>query len=80
MFNFREELKRYDYSFFGICSAIFIIGILNLYSATHSQGVGPEEGLYKTQIIWFIVSWMIGIGISFIQPKNIIEIAELNIN
>ena len=29
MINFKEELKRYDFSFFGICTAIFIIGILN---------------------------------------------------
>ena len=75
MFNFREELKRYDYSFFGICTAIFIIGILNLYSATHAQGIGPEEGLYKTQIVWFILSWIVGIGVSFIQPKNFYRLA-----
>lgn len=75
MINFREELKRYDYSFFGICTAIFIIGILNLYSATHSHGVGPEEGLYKTQLLWFFISWVIGAVISFIQPKNFFRLA-----
>jgi len=75
MINFREELKRYDYSFFGICTAIFIIGILNLYSATHSHGVGPEQGIYKTQIMWFCLSWVIGIGVSFIQPKNFYRLA-----
>ena len=75
MINFREELKRYDYSFFGICTAIFIIGILNLYSATHSHGVGPEQGIYKTQIMWFCISWMVGIGVSFIQPKNFYRLA-----
>ena len=75
MFNFREELKRYDYSFFGICTAIFIIGILNLYSATHSHGVGPEQGIYKTQILWFVISWIIGVVVSFIQPKNLYRLA-----
>jgi rod shape determining protein RodA len=75
MINFREELKRYDYSFFGICTAIFIIGILNLYSATHSHGVGPEQGIYKTQIMWFCISWIVGIGVSFIQPKNFYRLA-----
>lgn len=75
MINFREELKRYDYSFFGICTAIFVIGILNLYSATHSHGVGPEQGIYKTQIMWFCIAWIIGIGISFIQPKNFYRLA-----
>ena len=75
MINFREELKRYDYSFFGICTAIFIIGILNLYSATHSHGVGPEQGIYKTQIMWFCLSWIAGIVVSFIQPKNFYRMA-----
>lgn len=75
MINFREELKRYDYSFFGICTAIFVIGILNLYSATHAHGVGPEQGIYKTQIMWFCLSWLVGIGVSFIQPKNFYRLA-----
>lgn len=75
MFNFKEELKRYDYSFFGICTAIFLIGILNLYSATHSHGVGPEQGIYKTQIMWFCISWVVGVGVSFIQPKNYYRLA-----
>ena len=75
MINFREELKRYDYSFFGICTAIFIIGILNLYSATHSHGVGPEQGIYKAQIMWFCLAWIIGIAVSFIQPKNFYRMA-----
>ena len=75
MLNFREQLKRYDYSFFGICSVIFFIGILNLYSATHAQGVGPEEGLYKSQLIWFFLSWSVGVMVSFIQPKNFFRLA-----
>jgi rod shape determining protein RodA len=75
MFNFKEELRRYDYSFFGICTAIFIIGILNLYSATHSHGVGPEQGIYKTQIMWFCGSWLVGIVVSFVQPKNLYRLA-----
>jgi rod shape determining protein RodA len=75
MLDFKEELRRYDYSFFLICSAIFFIGILNLYSATHSQGIGPEEGLYKSQLIWFLMSWMIGIVVSFIQPKNFFRLS-----
>lgn len=75
MLDFKEELRRYDYSFFAICSVIFFIGILNLYSATHSQGVGPEEGLYKSQFIWFVLSWGIGVVVSFIQPKNFYRLA-----
>jgi rod shape determining protein RodA len=75
MLDIRDQLKRYDYSFFGICSVIFFIGILNLYSATHAQGLGPEEGLYKSQLIWFLLSWSLGVMVSFIQPKNFFRLA-----
>lgn len=76
-FNWREELKRYDFFFFGICTAIFIIGILNLYSATHAEAGtgGREDGLYKTQLMWFGISWAVGVVISFIQPKNFFRLA-----
>lgn len=77
MLDFKEELRRYDFSFFAICTVIFFIGILNLYSATHSEGVGPEEGIYKSQLVWFFLSWLIGIGISFIQPKNFFRLAYI---
>lgn len=73
--DFKEQLKRYDFSFFGICTAIFIVGILNLYSSTHAQGVGPEEGIYLKQIMWFGISWTLGILISFISPKNFARLA-----
>jgi rod shape determining protein RodA len=62
-----DALKRYDFSFFGISTAIFIIGVLNLYSATHATDLA---GLYMTQIGWYIASVFIGMGISFIQPKS----------
>lgn len=75
MSTFREQLKRYDFSFFGICTALFVVGILNLYSSTHAQGVGPEEGIYLKQIMWFGVSWILGIVISFMQPKTFMRLA-----
>jgi rod shape determining protein RodA len=75
MLDFKEELRRYDYTYFAICSVIFFIGILNLFSATHAQGIGPEEGLYKNQIMWFAISWAIGGVISFIHPKNFFRLA-----
>jgi len=63
-----EALKKYDFSFFGIASAIFFIGILNLYSATHlSEGM---SSLYLRQLGWYGLSILIGVIISFINPKN----------
>ncbi len=64
-----EYFKKYDYSFLGLALTIFVLGVLNLYSATHSN---PSlEGIYKTQIFYFFISMMIGVIVSFINPKNL---------
>ena len=34
-------------------AAIFLVGVLNLYSATHSQSHEGLDSLYKSQIGWF---------------------------
>ena len=35
--NIMEFLKKYDYTFFGITTSIFVMGIVNLYSATYGS-------------------------------------------
>jgi rod shape determining protein RodA len=65
-----EFLKRYDFSFIGSMSAIFFVGILNLYSATHSQSHEGLDSLYKSQLMWFFVSASVAIAISFLNPKT----------
>ena len=66
-----QFLKRYDFSYFGNMAAIFFLGILNLYSATHGQTSEGLDTLYKSQLMWFFLSVVIGIGISFINPKTL---------
>src|SRR5690554_6234654 len=51
-------------------TAIFLVGILNLYSATHAQVADHVSELYKSQILWFFVSIVIAILVSFINPKT----------
>ncbi len=72
-----NALKKYDFSFFGTLSIIFFIGIINLYSATHASNDSSTSNLYKVQIIWFFLSLLIGIGISFIRPKNFFRFSYL---
>ena len=65
-----DFFKKYDFSFFGITAVIFFIGILNLYSATHSASQGALAGIYKIQILKFFLAVFVGGAISFINPKN----------
>jgi rod shape determining protein RodA len=65
-----EFFKRYDFSFIGSMSAIFLVGLLNLYSATHSQAHEGLDSLYKSQLVWFFISVAVAISISFLNPKT----------
>lgn len=51
-------------------TAIFIVGVLNLYSATHAQVNDHVEDLYKSQILWFFISVVVAIMVSFFNPKT----------
>lgn len=68
--RFVEFFKRYDFSFIGSMSAIFLVGILNLYSATHSQAHEGLDSLYKSQLIWYCIAVGVAICISFLNPKT----------
>ena len=65
--KFLENLKRYDYSFFVLAIILFIMGAINLYSATHSTTY--ISNLYKTQIFYFFISLIVGVGVSFVSLK-----------
>lgn len=69
--SFRDFFKKYDFSFFGILTVIFIFGIVNLYSATNTSVIVGHANLYKVQIGWFIFSMIVGFFVSFIQIKNL---------
>lgn len=75
--SFWEWLKKYDFSFLILTILIFTIGIFNLYSATHSSPIAGYDSLYKTQLIRFVASLVVGIIISFLRPKTFSRLAYL---
>lgn len=66
-----DFFKKYDFSILATVSAIFIIGVLNLYSAVSSNPSPAMAGLYKTQIGWFSLSLVVAFLVSFIRPKTL---------
>lgn len=68
-----SPLKRYDLSFFISILAIFIIGVLNLYSATHANEA--EHYLYKAQLVWFLIAAGCGFLITLIYPKTLFRVS-----
>ena len=67
---FPELFKRYDFSFFGVSTLIFIMGVLNFYSVTNTSTLSNHTGLYKTQIAYFCIS-IAGFVTSLIDLKTI---------
>ena len=70
-----EFLKKYDYSFFGSMYAIFFIGILNLYSASHAHSSASMQSLYKSQIMWFVIANVVAFTIGLFPPKSMFRMA-----
>ena len=69
-----QYFKRYDFTFWGTIGAIFFIGLLNLYSATHSKD-SANLGFAQLQLLWFIFAFLIGFAVSLVPPKNLFRIA-----
>lgn len=70
-----ETLKKYDYTFFGIATVIFIIGVANLFSATHASPYLND--LYLNQLMWFSLALLTGVGLSFLRPKHFLRVSYL---
>lgn len=73
-----QYLKRYDFSFLGSMFAIFLVGVLNLYSATHSQTNEGLDMLYRSQILWYLISTVVAIVVSVVfSPKTFERVSYL---
>ena len=51
------SLKRIDYNFAFVVLALQLIGLINLYSATHGFRASDLSNLFLQQIVWLAVGW-----------------------
>ncbi|MBD66440.1 MAG: rod shape-determining protein RodA [Halobacteriovoraceae bacterium] len=65
--------KKYDFSFIFCMYAIFFIGILNLYSATHAHSSEMMQNLYLSQLKAFGVANIIVLIVSLFPPKSLLR-------
>ncbi len=52
-------------------AAIFLLGILNLYSATHAHTSLHMQSLYKSQFVWFMLANVIAFVVSLFPPQSL---------
>lgn len=55
----RTLLKRIDWIFVFVIFALNVIGLLNLYSATHGPHSQDVASLFINQIVWLTVGWSV---------------------
>lgn len=71
----RTLLKRIDWNFVWVILALNLVGLINLYSATHGPHSADVEPLFINQIIWLIVGWSVFFITTFIDYQIVNRIA-----
>ena len=53
----RTLFKKLDINLIVVILALNVIGLINLYSATHGPTSAEVSGLFISQIMWLVVGW-----------------------
>ena len=67
----KNEIYRIDYVLVSAVMAVIIIGILMIYSAGFDPIDRTNSGLYKRQIVWFIVGFILMLIMTFVRYKSL---------
>lgn len=67
----RSEIYKIDYVLVSAVMAVILIGILMIYSAGFDPIDRTNNGLYKRQIIWFIIGFILMLMMTFVRYKSL---------
>jgi len=65
----KNELRQFDLPLIIAVVCVVTIGILTIYSAGFDPIEGINSGLYKRQLLWFIVGFLVLIGMTFVDYR-----------
>lgn len=65
----RTNFKRVDLSLCAVILALNVIGLINLYSATHGVHLTEDINLFYKQIGWLVIGWSVFFGLTFFDYK-----------
>tara|TARA_Y100001935_G_scaffold255396_1_gene268179 strand:+ start:1698 stop:2831 length:1134 start_codon:yes stop_codon:yes gene_type:complete len=69
----RNFLSRLDLNFAFAIFALNLIGLINLYSATHGIFHRDKSNLFWMQIAWLVVGWLIYLGITLVDYRSLVK-------
>lgn len=67
--------KRIEWNLVFVMLALNLVGLINLYSATHGPFAGPMENLFTSQIIWLGIGWFVFFVMTFVDYQIISRVA-----
>lgn len=73
----RTLFKRIEWNFVMVILALNMVGLINLYSATHGPHSVDVESLFINQIMWLTIGWTIFFVVTFIDYVIVQRIAYL---
>jgi len=71
----RNLLSRLDFNFAFVILALNVIGLINLYSATHGLFSKARMDLFWMQLAWISIGWALYLGITLIDYKIFLRLA-----
>jgi rod shape determining protein RodA len=71
----RTFLRRIDWNFAFIILALNVIGLINLYSATHGQGDLGSNRLFFSQIFWLFAGWILYFFVTLVDYQLFLRIS-----
>lgn len=71
----RTLFKKLDINFIIVILALNLIGLINLYSATHGPNTVDVASLFISQIVWLVVGWTVFLTVTLIDYNWISRIA-----
>lgn len=73
----RNRFSRLDLNFAFVILALNVIGLINLYSATHGMYSKDKMDLFWMQLVWLSIGWSIYLFITLIDYKIFLRVAYI---
>lgn len=71
----RTTISKIDYNLALVILALTLIGLINLYSATHGPNTRGVSGLFWSQLIYLVVGWLLYAGCTFVDYRIFLRLA-----
>src|SRR5476649_1732976 len=73
----RNRFSRLDLNFAFVILALNMIGLINLYSATHGLFSKDKMDLFWMELVWLSIGWGVYLAITLIDYKIFIRVAYI---